>query len=94
MKRRISAVEARKRLGKILEGVYYRGDKVIIERAGKAMAAVISTSRYEAMERSRERLSELVEKNWKQNQDVPYEEVEQDVQRAVEEVRGTRRHRK
>jgi prevent-host-death family protein len=87
MKRRISAVEARKRLGEILDGVYYRGDEVIIERAGKAMAVVIPTSRYEAMERSRERLFQLIEKNWERNKGVPYEEVEQEVQRAIEEVR-------
>jgi prevent-host-death family protein len=87
VKRRISAVEARKRLGEILEGVYYRGDEVIIERAGKAMAVVIPTSRYEAMERSRERLFQLIEKNWERNKDVPCGEVEQEVQRAIEEVR-------
>ena len=33
MKRKVSAVEARRRLGEILEGVYYRGDEVVIERA-------------------------------------------------------------
>jgi prevent-host-death family protein len=91
VKRRISAVEARKRLGEILESVFYRGDEVVIERAGKAMAVVIPAERYEAMERSRERLFELVEKNWEQNKDIPYDEVERDVQKAVEGVRGPRR---
>ena len=88
MKRRISAVEARKRLGEILESVYYRGDEVVIERAGKAMAVVIPAERYEAMERSRERFFELIEKNWERNKDIPYEEIERAVQQAVEEVRG------
>lgn len=88
MKRRISAVEARKRLGEILESVYYRGDEVVIERAGKAMAVVIPAERYEAMERSRERFFELIEKNWERNKDIPYEEIEREVQQAVEEVRG------
>jgi prevent-host-death family protein len=88
VKRRISAVEARKRLGEILESVYYRGDEVVIERAGKAMAVVIPAERYEAMERSRERLFELIEKNWERNKDIPYEEIEREVQQAVEEVRG------
>jgi len=87
VKRRISAVEARKRLGEILESVYYRGDEVVIERAGKAMAVVIPAERYEAMERSRERLFELIEKNWERNKDIPYEEIERAVQQAVEEVR-------
>jgi hypothetical protein len=35
MKRRLSAVEARKRFGELLEGVHYRDDEVVIERAGK-----------------------------------------------------------
>ena len=88
VKRRISAVEARKRLGEILESVFYRGDEVVIERAGKAMAVVIPAERYEAMEKSRERLFQLIEKNWERNKDVPYEEIEREVQQAIEEVRG------
>lgn len=88
VKRRISAVEARKRLGEILESVYYRGDEVVIERAGKAMAVVIPAERYEAMEKSRERLFELIEKNWERNKDTPYKEIEREVQQAIEEVRG------
>ena len=93
MKRRISAVEARKRLGEILESVYYRGDEVIIERAGKAMAVVIPAERYEAMQRDRERLFDLIEKSWERNKDVPYEEIEREVQQAIEEVRGTKREK-
>lgn len=93
MKRRISAVEARKRLGEILESVYYRGDEVVIERAGKAMAVVIPAERYEAMERDRERLFELIEKNWERNKDVPYEEIEREVQQAIEEARGPKREK-
>jgi prevent-host-death family protein len=87
MKRRISAVEARKRLGEILEGVYYRGDEVVIERAGKPMAVVIPSGRYEAMEKSRERFFELIEENWERNRDISYEEIEREVQQAMENVR-------
>jgi prevent-host-death family protein len=87
MKRRISAVEARKRLGEILESVYYRGDEVVIERAGKAMAVVIPAERYEAMEKSRDLVFELIEKNWERNKDVPYDEVERDVREAIKEAR-------
>ena len=88
VKRRISAVEVRKRLGEILESVYYRGDEVVIERAGKAMAVVIPAGRYEAMERSRERLFELIEENWERNKDIPYKDIEREVRQAVGEVRG------
>jgi prevent-host-death family protein len=90
VKRKVSAVEARKRLGEILEGVYYRGDEVVIERAGKPMAVVIPAERYETMERSRERLFELIEKNWERNKDIPYEQIQQEVEQAIREVRGQR----
>ncbi len=91
MKRKISAVEARKKLGEILESVYYRGDEVVIERAGKPMAVVVPAERYEAMERSRERLFELVEKSWGRNKNVPYDEIQRDVAAAVRGVRGQRK---
>ena len=87
MKRRLTAVEARKRLGEILEGVYYRGDEVVIERAGKPMAVVIPAERYEALERSRERLFEFIERTQQKNKDVPVEELEADIQAALREVR-------
>ena len=90
MKRRVSAVEARKKLGEILESVYYRGDEVIIERAGKPMGVVIPAERYEAMERNRERLFELIEKNWERNKDAPYDEIQREVDLAIREVRGQR----
>ena len=93
LKRRLSAVEARRRLGEILEGVYYRGDEVVIERAGKTMAVVIPADRYEALERSRDRLFELIEKAQARNKDVPYETIEQEVATAVREVREKSRKR-
>ena len=88
VKRKLSAVEARRRLGEILDGVYYRGDEVVIERAGKVMAVVIPAERYEAMERSRERLFELIEKAQEKNKEVPYQVIAQEVAATVEEVRG------
>jgi prevent-host-death family protein len=91
MKRRISAVEARKRLGEVLEGVYYRGDEVVIERAGKPMAVVVPAERYQAMERSRERLWDLIQQNWDKNKDVPLEEIEEDIEEAMREVRKSER---
>ena len=87
MKRTLSAVEARKHLGEILEGVYYRGDEVVIERAGKPMAAVISPDRYRAMEQERERMIELLERTQERNKDVPYEVIEREVEQAIREVR-------
>lgn len=91
MKRTLSAVEARQRFGEVLEGVFYRGDEVVIERAGKPMAVVVPLRRYESMERSRERLFELIERNWERNKNVPYEEIQRDVDEAIREVRAQRK---
>jgi len=97
MKRTISAVDARKRLGEILESVYYRGDEVVIERAGKPMAVVIPSSRYEVFERSQQRardeLLELIQMNWEKNKDVPPEVIEREIELAIQEVRAERRAR-
>jgi prevent-host-death family protein len=87
MKRRLTAVEARKRLGEVLEGVFYRGDEVVIERAGKPMAVVIPASLYENIERNRKRLLELIEIAQEGNKDVPYEVIQAEVDEAVREVR-------
>src|SRR3712207_6571251 len=92
MKRKLSAVEARKRLGELLEGVFYRGDEVVIERAGKVMAVVVPSWVYEKLDQQREadwaRMFELMEKNWEKNKDVPYEDIEREVNEAVREVRA------
>ena len=37
----ITALKARRNLGQILEEVYYRGSRYVIERAGRPMAAVV-----------------------------------------------------
>ena len=49
--KKINAMRARQSLGTILEEVFYRGDRYIIERAGKPMAALIPLSDLEALQK-------------------------------------------
>lgn len=93
MKRTISAGEARKRLGELLESVYYRGDEIIIERAGKPMAVVIPAARYEAIQRKRERVWKLIAEAHERNKDVPPEVLEREIEQAIKEVRAEKRAR-
>ncbi len=88
MKRILSAMEARRRFGEVIEGVHYRGDEVVIERAGKAMAVIIPKERYDAMERSRQRVLEFMEANWEHNKNVSADEIEQEIAEAIREVRA------
>lgn len=94
MKRRITAMEARQRFGEVLDGVRYRGDEVIIERAGRTMAVVISPERYEAMQRARERLFRTVDELADRARDVPDEDLGHTIDEAVREARAGRRGRK
>ena len=91
MKRTLSAVEARKKLGEILESVYYRGDEVVIERAGKPMAVVIPARLYENIERTRKRFWDMIDEIHERNKDVPYEVIQAEVDAAVREVREEQR---
>lgn len=90
MQRRVSAGEARQRLGELLEGVFYRGDEVVIERAGKAMGVVIPMERYQQIEAARQRFWQKVEELREQNRDIEIDEeqLERDIENAVREVRA------
>jgi prevent-host-death family protein len=88
MKRTVSALDARRRLGELLESVYHRGDEVIIERAGRPMAVVIPADRYEALVRSRERLFAMIDKVHEANRDVPVEVIEAEVAEAIRKARA------
>src|SRR5689334_21139596 len=90
MKRRLSAVEARKKLGEILDGVYYRGDEVVIERAGKPLAVVVPAHIYENMERRREETWKMIEDLRELNKDVPAEVLQAEVDEAIAAVRQQR----
>lgn len=76
MKRTISAMEARRKLGELLEGVYYRGDEVIIERGGKPMAAVLPIERLYAIDAARKRLGALLDDIHSRLVDPPLSEDE------------------
>ena len=82
MRKTVSAVRARSKLGQMLEEVYYRGDQYVIERAGKPMAAVVPVEQYEQWRRERDAFFELVEELRSRNADVEAGEVEEDVAAA------------
>ncbi len=87
MKRTVSALDARRRLGELLESVYLRGDEVVIERAGKPMAVVIPAERYALLEKSRAKLFEMAEQVQRRNEGVPLSTITAEVDEAIREVR-------
>jgi prevent-host-death family protein len=83
-------MEARRKLGELLEGVYYRGDEVIIERGGKPMAAVLPIERLQAIDAARHRLGELLDDIHSRLVDPPLSE-EEAMELALEGQRWARR---
>ena len=82
MRKTVSAVRARGKLGQMLEEVYYRGDSYVIERAGKPMAVVVPVEQYEQWRQERDAFFELVETLRSQNAEVDPSRVEKDVAAA------------
>ncbi len=92
--KKINALKARQQLGELLEGVYYRGDQYIIERAGKPMAAVVPLWQLEEWQQRRAQFFTKVEALWDKTKDVAPEVIEQEVDEAVRTVRKAPARRK
>lgn len=88
----ISAVEARKRLGELLDKAFYRNESFIVERAGEPKAVIVPMQGWAEMKRlKREAKNELLALN---NQlaaafsDLEEAEAEQLVNEAVKAARA------
>jgi len=90
MIKKVNALKARQNLGQVLEEVYYKGDRYVIERAGKPMAAVVPLKVLEDYEESKERLFGLIKKAQKRSKGVKPEVIEREVAEAVRSVRAKR----
>jgi prevent-host-death family protein len=90
MTRHVTAVAARKNLGELLESVYYRGDEVIVERAGKPMGVIIPMSQYSKIERQRAEAIATMERIWANRPKLDPSEVEAAEQEILEETMAVR----
>jgi len=84
----INALKARQNLGNMLEGVYYKGDKYVIERAGKPMAAVIPVWQLRDWQKRRERFFAKIDGLWEKNKKASPGIIEQEVAEAVQAIRA------
>ena len=83
MEKTIGAFEARRRFGQLIEEAFYRRDRFIIERSGRAMAVLVPIEDYRVWEKlAKERLFSQLEQIWQRTADVPVEELEADVEKA------------
>jgi prevent-host-death family protein len=91
MKRHVNALAARKNLGELLESVYYRGDEIVVERAGKPMAVLIPLHQYERLEQQKEEIRKTLEAIWANRPPIKDPEAEEEF--ILNEVMEMRREK-
>ena len=88
MLRHISAVDARRRLGALLDDVARTGAEYVIERAGKPVAVIIPIQVYEKLTKDRDDAFDRVEALRKRlSQTATAEDLEEAIDDAAESVR-------
>jgi prevent-host-death family protein len=86
MERTVSAFEARRGFGKVLQGVVAKGDRVIVQRHGEPVAAVVPIAFYRQWKQDRDAFFDRLEAT-AARADVPEKEAEELVAEAVRTVR-------
>jgi prevent-host-death family protein len=86
MERTVSAFEARRSFGKVLQEVVAKGDRVIVQRHGEPVAAVVPIALYRQWKRDRDAFFDRLEAI-AARADVPEKEAEDLAAEAVRTVR-------
>lgn len=90
MVKRVAAMKVRDKLGQLLDDVYYQGDEVVIERAGKAMAILIPVTRYQQYQRDREERFKILEQIKARTKRIPAKQLDATIDEAVRASRARR----
>jgi prevent-host-death family protein len=93
---RINVTEARRGWSGLLNRVFRRESRVVIEKSGIPVAAIIPYWEYEAflrMKAKRDERFKALDEFAEPFKDVPLEEIEREVAKAVAEVRAENRER-
>jgi prevent-host-death family protein len=88
MEKTISAYEARRKFGQLLEEAFYQKDHFVVERSGRPMAAIVPIDDYQKWQRlSKERVFTMLEEVWERTRSVPEEELQADIDQALAMLR-------
>jgi len=93
----MSEADSRARYSEILERVLQDEDRVIIEKDGVPVAAIVPLSVVrdaETTERRRQDLREAFEATRKAMRGIPPDEIEREIENAIAEVEESRRQRR
>lgn len=78
--KRLSASKARSDLAEVLNRVAYKGERVLLHRRGKNVAAVVPVEDLELLQRVEDRLdNEAADKALKDPRRIPWEKIKKDL---------------
>jgi len=86
--------DARSQLNAIADRVYREGDRIVVEKSGIPVMAVISIrdlEKFQYLEAKREKDFEVFDRIREVFKDVPQEEIEREADRATKEVKAEMR---
>lgn len=84
----IGSRDLRQKFAEILGKVGFGGDVAVVEKSGKPMAAIIPIEMYRQLVAEREARFQVIEKIRNSQKERPLEEIERDVNEAIQRVRG------
>jgi prevent-host-death family protein len=90
MVRKVTAMKVRDSLGQLLDEVYYRGDEVVIERAGRAMAVLVPVRRYEQYRQDRSERFKILEQIKVRAKRIPGKKLDATITEAIRAARTRR----
>ncbi|OGH29341.1 MAG: hypothetical protein A3F30_02285 [Candidatus Levybacteria bacterium RIFCSPHIGHO2_12_FULL_37_12] len=94
MTQTLKASDVRSNWSQLLNKVFRNQTRVIVEKSGIPIAAVISAedlARFTQLEEKRKERFKILDRMRDAFKDVPVEEVEREVSKAIKEVRAERR---
>jgi prevent-host-death family protein len=95
--RNVEAAQAQRSFDDLLNEVNEQRTRVVVERDGKVVAALISEADLERLEALDRRAAEgwrTIEEIWARNADIDPDEAERDIAEAIAEMRAEARARK
>jgi prevent-host-death family protein len=87
----MNSSDARQKFASVLNRVYRRESRVLVEKSGIPVAAIVSPDdlrRLEQLDKQREANFAIIEKMRKAFEGVPPEEIERETDRAIAAVRA------
>ena len=88
MRKEVSTTELREKFGELLDRVHHNGDRLIVKRANRPLAAIVLIETYEEMLQQREKTFSVLDRIWEKVPVVSEEEAQADIEQTIAEGRA------